>query len=341
MNGNRFNNNGSLSELSDIQRHLQHLQERFRADELPEQAAEMIDLRILGGRKLPVEPVPWSPDHDDRFKAEVGFAEINKSQLSAAALKAGILGQGGIIVRGLMDGNTVNNFKACISNSLKSPQRFSEDQSESDSWFRRSEYVAKGSEGPARIRGGDLSSEHGSVWAVDSPITAARLVDFYAQLGLRGILHDYFNEAAVLSVRKWVLRSVPPMKGGNKGWHQDGRFMGRDIKSINLWVALSECGEGTGCPGLELIADNRRQIHETGTHGAWLDWTVGPELVEKIAQDRPLVRPHFQPGDAIFFDHYCLHRTGEGPNDTLPRFALESWFFAESKAPAKQQPVLF
>ena len=150
MNGNRFNNNGSLSELSDIQRHLQHLQERFRADELLEQAAEMIDLRILGGRKLPVDPVPWSPDHDDRFKAEVGFPEINRSQLSAAALKAGIFGQGGIIVRGLMDGDTVNNFKACISNSLKSPQRFSEDQSEGDSWFRRSEYVAKGSEGTGK-----------------------------------------------------------------------------------------------------------------------------------------------------------------------------------------------
>ena len=94
-------------------------------------------------------------------------------------------------------------------------------------------------------------------------------------------------------------------------------------------------------PGLELVADNRRQIHETGTHGAWFDWTVGPELVEKIAQDRPVVCPYFQPGDAIFFDHYCLHRTAEGPNDTLSRFALESWFFAESRAPAKQQPVLF
>ena len=133
MMDNIFDNSGRRSELNDIQRHLQHLQERFRADELPEQAAEMIDLRILGGTKLPVAPVPWSPDHDDRFKAEVGFPEITRSQLSAAALKAGIFGQGGIIVRGLMDGDTVNNFKACISNSLKSPQRFSEDQSGSES----------------------------------------------------------------------------------------------------------------------------------------------------------------------------------------------------------------
>ena len=341
MNGNRFNNNGSLSELSDIQRQLQGLQERFRADELPEQAAEMIDLRILGGRKLPIEPVLESSDHDDRFKAEFGFPEIDRKQLSAAALKAGIFGQGGIIVRGLMDGNTVNTFKACIVNSLKSPQRFSEDQSKSDEWFQRSAYVANGPKGPASIGSGDLSSEHGSVWAVDSPVTAARLVDFYAELGLREMLYEYFSEAAVLSVRKWVLRSVPPTKDGNTGWHQDGRFMGQDIKSINLWVALSECGEGTNSPGLELVADSRRQIHETGTHGAWFDWTVGPELVEKIAQDRPLVCPHFQPGDAIFFDHYCLHRTAEGPNDTLPRFALESWFFAESQAPTKQQPVLF
>jgi hypothetical protein len=74
MSGNMFENNESLGELSDIQQHLQQLQERFRTDELLEHAAKMIDLRILGGRKLPVEPVPWSPDHDDRFKAEVGFS---------------------------------------------------------------------------------------------------------------------------------------------------------------------------------------------------------------------------------------------------------------------------
>ena len=341
MSGNMFENNESLTELRDIQQHLQHLEERFRADQLLEQAAAMIDLRILGGRKLPIDPVLWSPDHDDRFEKKIGFPEINRNQLSAAALKAGVFGKGGIIVRNLMDGDTVNDFKACISNSLKSPQRFSEEQSGSESWFRRSEYVAKGPKGPARIGGGDLSSDYGSVWAVDSPITAAKLIDFYSQLGLREMLQDYFNEAAVLSVRKWVLRAVPPMKGGNKGWHQDGRFMGQDIKSINLWVALSECGEGAQSPGLELVADSRRKIHETGTCGAWFDWTVGPQLVEKIAQDRPLVCPHFQPGDAIFFDHYCLHRTAEGPNDTLPRYALESWFFAESRAPAKQQPILF
>ena len=62
MSGNVFGNEASLNDLSDIQRSLQQLQERFKADELPEQAAAMIDLRILGGRKLPIHPAsPVSP----------------------------------------------------------------------------------------------------------------------------------------------------------------------------------------------------------------------------------------------------------------------------------------
>ena len=59
-----------------------------------------------------------------------------------------------------------------------------------------------------------------------------------------------------------------------------------------------------------------------------------------ISAERPLLYPRFAPGDALFFDHYNLHRTGTGPADSGFRYAVESWFFAASTAPAKQQPLV-
>jgi len=64
--------------------------------------------------------------------------------------------------------------------------------------------------------------------------------------------------------------------------------------------------------------------------GARLDWTVGPDLVAELAQECPMVRPHFEAGDALFFDHLSLHRTGHAANQSRNRHALESWFYTRS-----------
>ena len=75
------------------------------------------------------------------------------------------------------------------------------------------------------------------------------------------------------------------------------------IWGINLWVSLSTCGGDTSAPGMEILADQHKRIHDTGTRGAMFDWIVGPELVDELAQDTPVLTPEFAPGDAIFFDH--------------------------------------
>jgi len=330
--------NDSLAHVRDELRRLQDVWESNPSSDL---AAQMIDLRMQGGQLSRDALVDWPTEHDNRFEGQGNFPEINTTELNPAALKAGVLGKGAVIVRGFMRNDTVAMLKHCIDATLRCPGRLGaqESASRSEAWFHRSSRVAGG---PARIRGGELSPESGSVWAVDSPMTASHLIDFYSQMGLRETLFAYFNEEALLSVRKWVLRKAPPTKGPPfKGWHQDGRFMGDDIRSLNLWIALSECGTGTAAPGLELLANNCRRIYPTGTHGAMLDWTVGPELIDELKRSSPVVCPYFEAGDAIFFDHYSLHRTAEGPNDSLPRYAVESWFFAASTAPAKQQPLLF
>jgi hypothetical protein len=114
--------------------------------------------------------------------------------------------------------------------------------------------------------------------------------------------------------------------------------MGEDIRSLDVWIALSECGEDA--PGLDLVGRRLDHVVETGTDGAVFDWTVGPGMVERVAQGT-LVRPVFRPGDTMFFDHLCLHRTGAHPGMTLPRYALEAWFAAPSSYPAGQMPIAY
>ena len=117
--------------------------------------------------------------------------------------------------------------------------------------------------------------------------------------------------------------------------------MGERIRSLNLWLALSECGDEADAPGIEFVMDQSRVIYETGTNGAAFDWTVGQGLIDKLHGDKCIVRPRFSPGDAVIFDHYNLHRTAYGCSDSACRYAVETWFFAASRAPENQHPLVF
>jgi hypothetical protein len=129
--------------------------------------------------------------------------------------------------------------------------------------------------------------------------------------------------------------------------------MGQDIRSLDVWVALSHCGDDA--PGIDLVGRRLDEIVERGTEGAYLEWTVGPGVVERVAEGR-VVRPIFEPGDALLLDHMNLHRTATDPDMTNDRYAIEAWFFAPStydsmtntyddgdtkKIPADQIPIAY
>jgi hypothetical protein len=59
-------------------------------------------------------------------------------------------------------------------------------------------------------------------------------------------------------------------------------------------------------------------------------------LVESLAGDRPVCRPRFGPGDALLFDQFFVHRSDVRRHLPGTRYAVESWFFAPSAAPADQ-----
>lgn len=303
----------------------------------------MMDLRIRAGRERPEGPPPGAlaevvrPPQLPRGE----IAEIPVTELSAQRLYDAIHGCGAAIVRGLLPSERAPELRALIDRVVAARRQpdLASPCEETAAWYVRSGEV-KGA--PAQFFAGpdEPVSDSSSIWVADSPRVACELLDLYASLGLPELLQAYFGEPARLSVKKWVLRKIAPKPGGDAGWHQDGRFLGQDIQTVNLWLALSDCGGPAPAPGMDLVLDGRREIHPTGTDGAWFDWTVGPGRVAQVASDCGVTQPRFAAGDALFFDHFNLHRTAFEAHHTAVRYAIESWFFAASSAPLKQQPIL-
>ncbi len=108
---------------------------------------------------------------------------------------------------------------------------------------------------------------------------------------------------------------------------------------MNVWLALSDCG--VDASGLDVVAQRLPYVVQTGSHGAYFDWSVGQGMVDVLAEGgAPVVSPAFKAGDALLFDHLLLHRTGITPAMTKSRWAVESWFFAPSFYPMRQVPLL-
>jgi hypothetical protein len=187
-------------------------------------------------------------------------------------------------------------------------------------------------------------TDGGGLWTVDSPRAVFDVLETFAEVGLGEKLSGYLGERPTLSVKKWTLRRVPVPKPGNYlhqdgafMWHQDGAFLGHGIRVVNCWLALSHCGDTA--PGLAVVP-RRLELLPTGTEGAMFDWSLSNQLVQETVGDS-IEQPVFEAGDALFFDEYLLHRTAADTSMSHERYAIESWFFAPSRYPTDQVPLVF
>src|SRR5690606_14986679 len=98
---------------------------------------------------------------------------------------------------------------------------------------------------------------------VDSPRLLAEVLGTYRRLGILDTVAAYLGEAPVFTANKTVLRylSVPDTILPSD-FHQDGRFMGGDIRALNVWSTLTDCG--TDAPTLDLVPRREPCIHPTG-----------------------------------------------------------------------------
>jgi hypothetical protein len=278
---------------------------------------------------------PWPPSPPDRFAGADELPTIPAAELTAEAIASAVLHHGALLVRGLLDVDEVGRL---VDDTDRAIAAFDASVAgaplhETAPWFVPFEPEDGYSVGFGR----HFVRQTQSVWAVDSPRATFDLLEVFERTGLTEAITAHLGQRPVLSVKKWTLRHVPV--DTNTDWHQDGAFLGDDVRTVNVWITLSPCG--LDAPGLDLVPRRIDDLVETGTHGARFDWSVGHDRVEAeaAARDTPIVRPTFEAGDALLFDQFFLHRTAVSPDMTRGRYAVESWFFAPTGYPHAQIPV--
>jgi len=193
---------------------------------------------------------------------------------------------------------------------------------------------------PGEVRFAGLSSvrpwiqKGGGVLAVDSPMLCAEMAELFRQADLLRLVEGYLGERPLISLQKTTLRKAEPSVPG--AWHQDGSFMGQ-VRALNAWISLSRCGDEA--PGLDIVP---RRLDYLVTHGGAdtaLSIQVTDAAAETAADGREIIRPIFEPGDAMLFDDLFLHQTGSDPEMPKPRYAIENWFFSASEFPAEYDPL--
>jgi len=310
---------------------------RQRADERLELLLALCRYRAYLVRPpVPAIVDPWPIEPVDLFADVPGVPEISADKLDVGALAAGIRHHGALLVRGLLPAVVASKLADGVRQALAACEAWRErgEGPFDNSWYSRLPLQ----EGCELAQARPWVEGTGGVWLADSPRMLYELTELFGSSGIAGMVAEYFGEPSMLSVGKSTLRCVPATIH-HTDWHQDGAFMGADIRSVNVWLALSHCGEDAS--GLELLPRRVPRIVPTGSHGATFDWSVGPGMVTEVANGVATTSPVFAPGDALLFDHFFLHRTGIPAALAKDRYAIESWFFAPSAYPAGQVPLKF
>ena len=288
----------------------------------PEIERRLVELRFeaFDADQVPTEPPPWPSSVPDLYPDEL-VPEIGRADLSVESLRSGIGNHGSLIVRGLLDDQQVDRLRAGIDRSIDAYDAVEagDDRPDLEGWFDPTDRCPEAD----RV----WKRKAGAVLAVDSPPALFDLLEVFEDAGISQMAKDHFGETPTMLGLKTTLRKVSHVAWRPGDWHQDGSFMGTHIRSLNVWVALTHCGDDA--PGLDIVGRRLDYLAETGTHGALARWSVGAAVAEREAGGT-VVRPVFEPGDALLFDHLMLHRTAFEPEMENDRHAVEVWLFAPS-----------
>lgn len=308
------------------------LTESARESRDPATERRLLRLRHMAGVRL-LDEGDTGPEHPDPALAALpssdGLPEFRPEDLTPGLLRAGILRDGCVLVRGLIDRDDAVRFAGGIDRAFAERER--NGQGASGGYYEEMTLDPRFEQLDVR----DWVQQGGGLLAADSPRLTYDLMEMFGYARVPQLIGGYLGEAPLVSAHKTTLRKAEPSVPGR--WHQDGAFMG-DVRSINLWLSLSRCGDVA--PGLDIVP---RRLDELVTgempDDPTLYYLVSQEAAENAAGDRPIVRPIFEPGDALFFDELFLHQTASDPSMPNPRFAVESWFFGASAFPAKYAPI--
>jgi hypothetical protein len=321
---------GSLEELFD---EIERLSAANRAAPSRDTERRLLALRHLAGIRGAEEPearVEFVAGSGGHLPPGEPLPEIPAAELDAGLIRAGILRDGCLLVRGLVPRDRAQAMARGIDKAFEQRDRHDAGKSSDPGYYE--EFVPDPRSGEPVVRG--WIKQGGGLLAADAPMLHFQMMELFAGAGLRELVTRYLGEPALISVHKTTLRKADPSVPGS--WHQDGFFMG-PVRSLNMWLSLSRCGDEA--PGLDLLPTRLEHYLATNTEEAALDYTISQLKVDKERGETPILRPIFEPGDALFFDELFLHQTGSDPSMRKPRYAIENWFFGGSAFPGEYAPI--
>ena len=276
----------------------------------------------------------WPRRCPDPFPDLVGTPpEVHRRDLTPDLVAGALLHHGSLIVREMVGPDEVVELRNAIRHAFDARQAHAAGTATDDDagWYtpyeRGRHHEAFGSARMVRI--------------IDSPRTLFLLIEMYRAAGLVDVLEEHLGERPALSAHKCALRCLTPEPDeASRDYHQDGSFMGADLRTVNVWLPLMACGGDARTAGLDLVPRRVDHILDTGTEGAIFDWTISESVVARAAEGVGIVRPPFGAGDAMLFDQLMVHRTGITPGMDQERMAIESWFFAPSAYPDDHVPLV-
>jgi hypothetical protein len=276
----------------------------------------------------------WPPKVSDVFTKAAVIPEVDAKELDVTKAQSAVFNRGSLIIRNLLSENQIKLLAQSVEKAFEAfdhPAQLVEPQS----WFTCLK-TQQGDDGVEFDRPWVRSG--GGVLAAESPRALYNLVNVFQEIGMIDLIADYFGERPALSVKKTTLRRTEPDIDAANGWHQDGAFLGKDIRSLNVWVALTDCGIDS--PSMDMIPRRLHEIVPTGTEGAMFNWSVSPLMFDQVCESGKPQHLIFKAGDAIIFDEMNLHKTSTSPEMSAKRYAVECWFFAPSCYPLDQLPIL-
>ena len=291
----------------------------------------LVRLRHAAFPRLARTPVVWPAEQFARLEpAPPGGFEVPAGTFTGNTLATGLLRHGHVLVRGLLPKERVASLRHHIDRTFEAHDAAARTgpTAATRPWCDPLDGIPDLDAHRFMVRAA------AGVLAADSPRTLFELLDTIRSLGIDRMIAEYFGERPALSVKKCTLRRLRLRDWRVywrlylANWHQDGAFLGQGIRTVNAWFALSRCGRDA--PGMQLIPARLDRILATGEPGANFDWTVSRRTIARALPNVAVWEPEFEAGDALFFDHWFLHRTAPRLGQWRTRYAIENWFFAPS-----------
>ena len=314
---------GADLERTDVVAELDALVAANRESPSLERVQRLVELRHRAAEALVSTPrSPWPPAYDDPFPDVVGVVPaVDADQLDGDLMGAAIAHHGSLHVRGFFDDERIERTRHSI---LRATDALNGDaDAAADGWYQPTLALDPGQWALRK-----MVAETNGVWLADSPRATAQVLDDLADAGGVAAVAQHFGERPVFSLQKSTLRRALPVVRYT-GWHQDGSFLGEGTRALNIWIALTACGGDRPAPGLEIVPARIEDLLEAGDDqgGRAAINGFGVHYVAK-SLGAPVVRPEFDPGDALFFDERMAHRTYLAEHMTEERLAVECWFFS-------------